>query len=176
MIDKDSFTKCNISEIIEVIKGDIIELAINKKVDAIVNAAKPSLMGGNGVDGAIHEKMSKLYNDSNYFNKQIKRELDGEKELADNAVRCKRGEAKITNGHIELARYIIHAVGPKYDGGSECIHVLQRCYENIMKIIEETPDIEKVIMPVISSGNYGFPFTTAFRITLASIKNDLSKF
>ena len=45
MIDKDSFTKCNISEIIEVIKGDIIELAINKKVDAIVNAAKPSLMG-----------------------------------------------------------------------------------------------------------------------------------
>lgn len=50
MIDKDSFTKCNISEIIEVIKGDIIELAINKKVDAIVNAAKPSLMGGNGVD------------------------------------------------------------------------------------------------------------------------------
>lgn len=103
MIDKDSFTKCNISEIIEVIKGDIIELAINKKVDAIVNAAKPSLMGGNGVDGAIHEKMSKLYNDSNYFNKQIKRELDGEKELADNAVRCKRGEAKITNGHIELA-------------------------------------------------------------------------
>ena len=98
MIDKDSFTKCNISEIIEVIKGDIIELAINKKVDAIVNAAKPSLMGGNGVDGAIHEKMSKLYNDSNYFNKQIKRELDGEKELADNAVRCKRGEAKITNG------------------------------------------------------------------------------
>ena len=175
MIDKDSFTKCNISEIIEVIKGDIIELAINKKVDAIVNAAKPSLMGGNGVDGAIHEKMSKLYNDSNYFNKQIKRELDGEKELADNAVRCKRGEAKITNGHIELARYIIHAVGPKYDGGSECIHVLQRCYENIMKIIEETPDIEKVIMPVISSGNYGFPFTTAFRITLASINNQLLK-
>ena len=70
MIDKDSFTKCNISEIIEVIKGDIIELAINKKVDAIVNAAKPSLMGENGVDGAIHEKMSKLYNDSNYFKKK----------------------------------------------------------------------------------------------------------
>lgn len=98
MIDKDSFTKCNISEIIEVIKGDIIELAINKKVDAIVNAAKPSLMGGNGVDGAIHEKMSKLYNDSNYFNKQIKRELDGEKELADNAVSVKEVRQKLQMG------------------------------------------------------------------------------
>ena len=58
MIDKDSFTKCNISEIIEVIKGDIIELAINKKVDAIVNAAKPSLMGGNGVDCLLYTSPS----------------------------------------------------------------------------------------------------------------------
>ena len=183
MIDEKSFIQRNINEIVEVIKGDIITESVNRKVTAIVNAAKPTLMGGSGVDGAIHKKMDELLNNNgedgkNSFNDKIKQALDNEKVLPDNTVRCQRGEARITENSEEVTkkkfpRYIIHAVGPKYDGGSECIQTLARCYENIMQIVKDTPDIKSLTVPIISSGNYGFPIKIAFQIALVSISNQL---
>ena len=109
MIDEKSFIQRNINEIVEVIKGDIITESVNRKVTAIVNAAKPTLMGGSGVDGAIHKKMDELLNNNgedgkNSFNDKIKQALDNEKVLPDNTVRCQRGEAKIPETGEEVTK------------------------------------------------------------------------
>lgn len=178
MIDENSFTQRNINEIVEVIKGDIIAEAIDKKVTAIVNAAKPTLMGGSGVDGALHKKMAEILKNGDLFNEKIKDELDGGKRLPDDTIRCLPGEAKITENdqaviNAGFTKYIIHAVGPQYDGGSECIDILAKCYENIIRIVKEKSDIESVAVPIISSGNYGFPIKIAFQIALVSISNQL---
>ena len=93
MIDEKSFIQRNINEIIEVIKGDIVEEASKRKVTAIVNAAKSTLMGGSGVDGAIHKKMAEILKDKDSFNQKIKQQLDGEPSLPDNTIRCHQGEA-----------------------------------------------------------------------------------
>ncbi|NSE14539.1 hypothetical protein G4443_15415 [Fusicatenibacter saccharivorans] len=178
MIDEKSFIQRNINEIIEVIKGDIVEEASKRKVTAIVNAAKSTLMGGSGVDGAIHKKMAEILKDKDSFNQKIKQQLDGEPSLPDNTIRCHQGEARITEnnpqeGREDFVRYIIHAVGPKYDGGSECIQTLAKCYESIMQIVKENSDIKSLAVPIISSGNYGFPMKLAFQIALVSISNQL---
>lgn len=182
MIDVENLYKKRVLDMIDVRQGNIVDLrdSNNKKIklDAIVNAAKPTLMGGSGVDGAIHSAMDRILNangGTRTFNEEIKRELDGARMFSDNTVRCQPGQAVITKGHKKLAKYIIHAVGPKYDGGSECLKTLKDCYQNIMKLIFERREIKSVAIPIISSGSYGFSLDLAFRIALTTIGNELIK-
>ncbi|MBU5416947.1 macro domain-containing protein [Anaerobutyricum soehngenii] len=169
---------------IEIRDGRIEEFVENHNIDAIVNPARPSLMGGRhdgSVDEAIHTKINEKDGRKNYFKQYIKREFENkfhtEKE---NIIRCGRGEAVLTKGG-SLCKYVIHTVGPKSDRNeghpngysSSCVKKLVSCYENIMSLIFKYPEIEKVAIPVISSGNYGFDFDYAFRIGLVTVYNEL---
>lgn len=160
---------------IVVIKGDITNKKLLKEleVDAIVNAANPTLMGSKqGVDGAIHDKLPKL-------KKKICKEL-GTDRLA-NRQRCERGKAVTTSDgkkKKKLCRYIIHTVGSKYDGsGGTCsssrIQTLENCYRSVMDEVKKHPDIRNVAVPVIGAGDYGFPFKLAMEIAVCSINNAL---
>lgn len=141
-----------------------------RQIDAIVNAAKSTLMGSNqGVDGAIHKAVPNL-------NEIIFKELGGEYE--ENRIRCPSGHAVLTSGG-DLCKYIVHVVGPRYDGNggslidcsSSRINALESCYYEIIKCIREHLDIRNIAIPVISSGDYGFPFKIAVEVAIAGICN-----
>ena len=190
----------NIAYMINIIAGDITDsscwpgysLTSENKIDTIVNAAKPTLMGSNqGVDGALHAKIDAISEDGLTFNKHICCEL---KSLSShNAIRCKRGHAITTKGY-GLCNNVIHVVGSKYDGKlvqktengrkiteakkhhictSSCIHTLESCYYNIVEEIKKNPDIRFLGIPIIGSGEYKFPFELAVNIAIASIGNAL---
>lgn len=139
---------------IEIIKADITKL----KVDAIVNAANNSLLGGGGVDGAIHRAAgSKLL--------EYNRKLGG----------CETGEAKITPGFNLTAKFIIHTVGPIWNGGdSNEDNLLSNCYRNSLKLAVENK-IRTIAFPAISTGVYNFPLERATKIAIKETKLFLSK-
>ena len=168
------------------------------RVDTIVNAAKPTLMGSDqGVDGAIHEAIDTILGEKGRFNIQICKEVDHLPENIDNnnivkdRIRCQRGKAVITGGY-GLCNHIIHVVGSEYDGkeydknsdfkeqqklyktcSSSRVKMLESCYREIIRIISETPDIKNVAIPIIGAGEYKFPFELAARIAFVSVGNAL---
>jgi O-acetyl-ADP-ribose deacetylase (regulator of RNase III) len=139
---------------IAVVEGDITR----QTVDAIVNAANHSLLGGGGVDGAIHRAAGPgLLEEC--------RALEG----------CPTGEAKITKGYNLPARWVIHTVGPRWrDGGHREEELLACCYRNCFVLTEQYP-IRTIAFPSISTGAYGFPLERAARIAVTEIKSFLER-
>ncbi len=143
-----------ISERIVVTKDDIVKL----KVDAIVNAANNSLLGGGGVDGAIHKAAGPQLLEECRF-------LDG----------CPTGEAKITSGYRLPAKYVIHTVGPIWKGGvSGEDGMLSKCYRNSLKLAVKN-GVRTIAFPSISTGAYGFPVEKAAKIAMREIAGFLEK-
>ncbi|MGK2907271.1 MAG: O-acetyl-ADP-ribose deacetylase [Desulfuromonadales bacterium] len=130
---------------VEIIQGDITQL----EVEAIVNAANQSLLGGGGVDGAIHRVAGPRL-------LEACRALGG----------CHTGEAKITAGYNLPARHVIHTVGPVWDGGGHGeANLLANCYRNCMQLAVDHK-LRSIAFPSISTGVYGFPIGKASRIAL----------
>lgn len=140
---------------IELWQGDITKL----NVDAIVNAANKSLLGGGGVDGAIHRAAGP----------ELKKEcakLNG----------AETGEAKITKGYELPSRHVIHTVGPVYNNGKQGeSEKLKQCYENSLEVAAENK-IKTIAFPAISTGIYHYPLEEAVRIAIKTVKDKLEEY
>ena len=133
---------------LELVQGDITR----QDVDAIVNAANNSLLGGGGVDGAIHRAAG--------------RELLAETRRLNG---CKTGDAKITSGYKLKARHVIHTVGPVYRTDDPDVpRLLQSAYRRSLEVASEN-DIESIAFPAISTGVYGYPLGEATPIVLNTV-------
>jgi O-acetyl-ADP-ribose deacetylase (regulator of RNase III) len=139
---------------IAIIQGDIT----GQQVDAIVNAANNSLLGGGGVDGAIHRAAGpELLEEC--------RGLGG----------CETGQAKITRGYNLPAQWVIHTVGPVWQGGDHHEdQLLAQCYRSCFALAEEYA-IKTIAFPSISAGAYGFPLEQAARIAISEVKEFLER-
>jgi O-acetyl-ADP-ribose deacetylase (regulator of RNase III) len=144
----------NVKNRIEVVEGNIVW----QQVDAIVNAANESLLGGGGVDGAIHRAAGpRLLEEC--------RKLNG----------CATGQAKITRGYDLSAKFIIHTVGPVWSGGKRKEEeLLASCYRNSLALAADN-GIRTIAFPAISTGAYRFPFEQAVHIAVSETKNFLEK-
>ncbi len=145
--------KKNLASKIDIVRGDITKL----EVDAVVNAANTTLLGGGGVDAAIHRAAgSELLAEC--------RTLGG----------CEAGEAKITRGYHLPARFVIHTVGPIWRGGTYGEpETLANCYRNSFQVAVEN-GIKTIAFPAISCGAYGYPIPEAAEIALKTTREFLA--
>ncbi len=137
---------------LKILKGDITQL----NVDAIVNAANPTLLGGGGIDGAIHAAAGpELFDEC--------QKLGG----------CQTGQAKLTHGYNLQAKYIIHTVGPVWRGGSKGEpQLLSACYESTLSLALQN-GFKNIAFPAISCGVYGYPVSQAAAIAINETVNFL---
>lgn len=143
---------------IELIRGDITKL----KVDAIVNAANSSLMGGGGVDGAIHRAGGPLI-------------LEECKKIVARQGGCKTGETVITTAGNLPAKFVIHTVGPVWNGGKKNeATLLANCYHNSLKLAVENK-LSSIAFPNISTGVYGYPKKEAAEIAVKTVSDFLNQ-
>jgi O-acetyl-ADP-ribose deacetylase (regulator of RNase III) len=144
---------------LKIIATDIATL----RRDAIVNAANPSLLGGGGVDGAIHRAAGPGL-------------LHACRALSESSpgVRCPTGEARITPGFALPARYVIHTVGPVWHGGGAGeASLLASCYRNALRVLREHR-LSTVAFPAISCGVYGYPAAQAAAVAVATLRDELA--
>lgn len=142
---------------IEVIQGDITKV----EVDVIVNAANSSLLGGGGVDGAIHRAGGPKI-------------LEDCQKIRNRQGKCKTGEAVITTGGNLPAKKVIHTVGPVYNGGQRLEkekELLGNCYKNSLEIAKKN-DFKSIAFPNISTGGYKFPKELAAEIAILTVKEN----
>lgn len=138
---------------IDIVRGDITKL----DVDAIVNAANTTLLGGGGVDGAIHRAAGP----------ELLKECRG-------LSGCRPGEAKMTRGYNLPARVVIHTVGPVWSGGNRGeSETLASCYRNSLRLAADN-DIKSIAFPAISCGAYGYPIEQAAEIAFRTTRNSLA--
>lgn len=146
--------RCCMTGKIELYQGDITNL----EVDAIVNAANKSLLGGGGVDGAIHKAAGPEL-------KEEAKALNG----------AETGEAKITKGYELPAGHVIHTVGPVYNDGTKGEdELLKKCYENSMDLAAEN-NVKTIAFPSISTGAYGYPIEEATKIAIETVQEKLQE-
>jgi O-acetyl-ADP-ribose deacetylase (regulator of RNase III) len=143
---------------VEIIKGDITKV----KTDAIVNAANSSLMGGGGVDGAIHRAGGHAI-------------LEECRMIVARRGGCKTGEAVITTGGNLPAKFVIHTVGPVWNGGRKNeAALLHACYQNSLQLAAEHK-LSSIAFPNISTGIYGYPKKEAARIAINTVSEFLKE-
>ena len=143
-----------------IITADITTL----RVDAIVNAANPGLLGGAGVDGAIHRAAGPAL-----------REACRALPCVAPGVRCPTGAVRITPGFALPARYVIHTVGPVWHGGDRGeADLLARCYRNAVQLLREH-GLRTLAFPAISCGVYGYPATQAAAVAVATLRAALAE-
>ena len=141
--------------VIEVLQGDITKL----KVNAIVNAANRSLLGGGGVDGAIHRAAGRSLLEEC-------KTLNG----------CETGQSKITKGYNLPAKYVIHTVGPVWSGGNKQEReLLKSCYYTALELAREN-NIKTIAFPSVSCGVYRFPIEEACKIAISTVKEYLNNY
>jgi O-acetyl-ADP-ribose deacetylase (regulator of RNase III) len=141
---------------IEVVEGDITTLT----VDAIVNAANESLLGGGGVDGAIHRAAGPGLLDECHALPEVRP-----------GVRCPTGEARITGGHRLPARCVIHTVGPVWRGGDHGEpERLAACYANALQLASDR-GLASIAFPAISCGVFGYPHAPAAAVAIGQLRD-----
>ncbi len=143
---------------VQILKGDITKLAI----DAIVNAANEWMLGGGGVDGAIHDAAGP----------ELLKACRAVPEVRP-GVRCPTGECRITSGFLLPARYVIHTVGPVWHGGQSGESTyLESCYRTSLELARKN-EVQSIAFPAISCGVFGYPPEQAAAIAIQALKSFL---
>ncbi|GMH30517.1 hypothetical protein Nepgr_032360 [Nepenthes gracilis] len=146
------------SSVLKIQKGDITQWFIDGSSDAIVNAANERMLGGGGVDGAIHRAAGLELKEACYEVPEVQP-----------GVRCPTGEARITLGFKLPASHVIHTVGPIYDADSDPESSLRNAHRNSLRVAKEN-NIQYIAFPAISCGVYRYPHEEAATIAISTVK------